>query len=230
MSDLLDLRDKIIEFLEKYGDKGYLVLKTALDIALDPTIEHRLGDFSYKHLVARLQKIGVNYAPHNLLRILEREYGIIEKSYISTTQKWWRFVDLESVRKALLEYSGVDSSGDPRLRLLLVKYRSLEPHNILATLRKLAYKPKLTHIDKEVFKRIVFNELDSIAELLEEMMKYGDVLENEIRVLDEILSLAERISSKLAASQEYSIVSRKSIRETNIVKRSIVEADYEEEY
>ncbi|RLG80707.1 MAG: hypothetical protein DRO13_03070 [Thermoprotei archaeon] len=193
-----EIRERVLSFLEKYGDKGYLVLRTALDVSLDPEIDHRLGDFSYKHVVSRLRRIGVNYAPHNLLRVLEREYGLIEKTYISTTQKWWSFVDLEAVRRAILEYTGLSEASDPRLRLLIIKYRSIEPQSILATLRRLSVKPAFSTADKELFKRIVFNELESVAELLEEMMKYGDVLEEEIKVLNEILSLAEKISARIS--------------------------------
>ena len=193
-----ETREKVREFLEKYGDKGYLVLRTAVEIAYDPEVDHRLGDFSYKHLVFRLQRMGINYSPHNLLRILEREYGLIEKTYISTTQKWWRFVDPEGVRRALLEYSGVSDVEDPRIKLLMIKYRSMEPQNILNTLRRLAVKNRLSSADKELFRRIVFNELDTLANLLNEMMSYQDVFEEEIRVLNEILALADRVAMKIS--------------------------------
>lgn len=192
-----EIKDRINEFLDKYGDKGYLVLRTALDIALDPNIDHRYGDFSYKQLVFRLRRMGINYNPSNLLRILEREYGLIEKTYISTTQKWWSFTDLEATRKTLLEYSGNLDIGEPKLRILLIKYRSLDPVNILHTLKRLAMKNTLNSIDKQVFRRIVFNELDAINEILSEMMAYEDVFEKEISVLNEIISLAERISAKI---------------------------------
>lgn len=192
-----EVREKVYDFLEKYGDKGYLVLRIAIEIAYDPEIDHRLGDFSYKHLVFRLQRMGINYAPHNLLRILEREYGLIEKNYISTTQKWWVFIDRESVRKALLEYNGVSITDDPKIRLLMIKYQSMEPQNILNTLRRIAVKSRLSNIDKEQFRRIVFNELDILANLLNDMMAYEDIFEEEIRVLNEIFSLAERISLRI---------------------------------
>ncbi|MEM1879294.1 MAG: hypothetical protein QXJ18_05995, partial [Desulfurococcaceae archaeon] len=95
---------RLIAFLEKYGEKGLIVLKTAFDLSQDPHIDHRLGDFSFKHLVLKLTSIGFNYNPVNLLRILEKEYGIIEKSYSSSNQTWWRFVDIEAVRRVLSEY------------------------------------------------------------------------------------------------------------------------------
>ncbi len=217
-----ETRSKVYEFLEKYGDKGYLVLRVAIDIAYDPEIDHRLGDFSYKHLVFRLQRMGVNYSPHNLLRILEREYGLIEKTYISTTQKWWRFVDPEGVRRALLEYNGVAEVDDPRIRLLMIKYRSMEPQNILNTLRRLAVKSRLSNVDKELFRRIVFNELDILANLLNDMMAYEDVFEEEIRVLNEILALADRIASRISGLERSR---KKELRLGYVVREKYDEKD-----
>lgn len=195
MSDLIKLRT--LEFLSNYGDKGYIVLRTAIDIALDPGIDHRLGDFSFKHLVFRLRRQGIIYNPANLIRILEKEYGLIEKTYSSSSQKWWSFVDLESIRKALLEYSGVEEAEEPRLRLLLIKYKSMEPSRLLNTLRRLSMKDSLNAIDKKVFREIVFGDLDKITSILEEMMAYEDVFSKEIMTLQEIISLAERIASKI---------------------------------
>lgn len=151
MSDLVKLRT--LEFLSNYGDKGYIVLRTALDIALDPGIDHRLGDFSFKHLVFRLRRQGINYNPANLIRILEKEYGLIEKTYSSKSQKWWSFIDLEPIRKALLEYSGVEEAEEPRLRLLLIKYKSMEPSRLLNVLRRLSMKDTLNAIDKKSLPR-----------------------------------------------------------------------------
>jgi len=197
INDSIDIRRKVYDFLDRYGDKGYLVLKTALDIALDPDIDHRLGDFNYKNLVFRLAKLGVNYNPQNLIRILEREYGLIEKTYVSTTQKWWSFVDTESIRKALYEYSGSSKLDDPRLRLLLIKYRSLEPMKILNDLRRLASKENYNNVDKELFRKIVFEKLEPIIQVYVEMMSHEDVFKDEIRVLEEIISIAEHVSNRI---------------------------------
>ena len=189
-------RAQVLDFLRQYGDKGLLILRTALDIALDPNIDHRLGDFSYKHLVIRLRAMGINYNPSNLLRIMEREYSLIEKTYSSSNQKWWRFIDLDGVRNAVNEYMGGISFDDPRLRILLIKYRSLEPTRILSFLKRILTKPVISSIDKKVFKEIVFKELDLIAEILEKMIEYEDVFEKEIAVLNEIILLADRVAAR----------------------------------
>ncbi len=194
------VKDRVLEFLRNYGDRGYLVLKIALEIALDPSIDHRLGDFSYKYLVFKLRRLGISYNPANLLRIMEKDYGLIERSYNSSSQKWWSFTDLEAVRKALLEYSGAEEIEDPRLKLLLIKYRSLEPLKILNMLRRLSMKTSLNPVDKRVFRDLVFNDMEKIVGILEEMMGYEDVFDKEIRILQEILGLAEHISARIEAT------------------------------
>jgi len=212
MLDEQSVLEKTREFLDRFGEKGYIVLKTAVEVALDPSIDHKYGDFSYKHLVFRLQRMGVGYSPHNLLRILEKEYGLIEKTYISTTQKWWRFVDIDAVRRALLEYSGISEIDDPRAKLLAVKYRALEPHAILNMLRRLLAKDKLSQADKEVFKRIVFGDLEVLVNLYTEMASYEDVFREELRVLEEILALADMVSRKIGALAGIKPISGKRVR------------------
>lgn len=218
------LKMRVLEFLSNYGDKGYIVLRTALDIALDPNIDHRLGDFSFKYLAFRLRKQGISYNPSNLLRILEREYGIIEKTYSSSGQKWWSFIDIEAARMALLEYSGVTSIEEPHLRLLLIKYKSLEPKRMLATLKRLSMKPILNAIDKKLFRELVFGDLDLVAEILEEMMKYEDVFTEEITSLQEILSLAERVAEKIDEGVKKGVI---TMREKEINAESISRGEEE---
>jgi hypothetical protein len=189
---------RVMDFLENYGDKGFIVLKTILEISTDPSVDHRLGDFSYRLLVIKLQGRGIDYNPTNILRILEKEYGIIEKTYDSKRQKWWRITDPNAVREAIAQYTGGTEASDPRIRLLIIKYNSLEPGTLLAKLRRLASKGELTSIDKKVFREIVFNEMDMIVSIMEKMMEYEGVFQNEIKILNEILSLSELVASKIS--------------------------------
>lgn len=195
----MSIREKILDFLNRYGEKGFFVLKTAVEIAEDPSIDHKLGDFDYKKLFFRLQQNGFNYAPQNLLRVLEREYGLIERSYTSSNQKWWRFNDLEEVRNAIYEYMGYTNIDDPKVIVIRIKYRSLDPQNMLNTLRKLSLKDRLSNVDREVFRKFVFDNLDIVAKLLREMMEYEDVFTNEIMVLREIMSYADLVSQKIVS-------------------------------
>jgi hypothetical protein len=200
MDNLVRLR--VFDFLNTYGDKGFIVLKTIVDLAFDPSIDHRLGDFNYRLLVMRLRRQGVDYNPINILRILEKDYGLIEKSYDTRRQKWWRLTDPETIRRTLYEYTGNISINEPRLRLILLKYKSLEPNRILSTLRRLAVKPVLSSVEKELYRNIVFRDLDKLASIVEEMMKYNDVFSNEINVIEEIFILAEKIADKIEGKTE----------------------------
>lgn len=194
--DRLGPYERLSLFLERYGEKGLIVLKAAYDVSQDPNIDHRLGDFSYKHLVLRLLSMGFNYNPVNMLRIMEREFEVIEKTYSSSNQTWWRFIDIESVRRIIAERIGLPFD-QPEIKALLIKYRSLEPSLILDSLRKMLAKETLSMADKEFFTRFVFNTLDKIVSLIHEMEKYEEVFAGELNVLKEIISLADLVSSKL---------------------------------
>ncbi|MEM4904145.1 MAG: hypothetical protein QXL28_04160, partial [Desulfurococcaceae archaeon] len=100
----LNVADRVRLFLEKFGERGLVVLKAAYEVAQDPNIDHRFGDFSFKHLVLKLSSAGFVYNPANVLRLLEKEYGVVEKSYSSSSQTWWKFVDMEATRSVLNEY------------------------------------------------------------------------------------------------------------------------------
>lgn len=190
----LDPVSRARAFLDKYGDKAFMLLRACLDVALDPNVDHRLGDFSFKHVVMRLSRLGLRYNPSNLLRAMEREYGLIEKSYASSNQTWWRFVDLEAVRQALGEPGAAE---DPEASLLKIKYRSLEPERIKSALSRLALKPQLTQADKEAFKRLAFGELEDVVRLYKEMEGREELFYAELQALREILRLAELVSLKL---------------------------------
>ncbi len=218
MTDLTRLR--VIDFLNNYGDKGFIILKTIIDLALDPTIDHRLGDFNYKLLVIRLRKQGIDYNPINMLRILEKEYGLIEKTYDSKRQKWWRINDLESIRRALYSYTGSPVIDDPRIRLLLLKYKSLEPGKILNQLRRIALKQVLSSVDKRIYREIVFNELDKLVEIMEKMMEHEDIFSQELEVLNEIMLLAEKIASKI--NSESTIKNIEEIKRVEETEKSIL--------
>lgn len=222
----MDIREKVFDFLSKYGEKGFFTLKAAVEIADDLNIDHNLGDFDYKKLFFKLQRSGLNYAPQNLLRILEKDYGLIERSYTSSNQKWWRFVDLEEVKNAIREYMGFTDTDDPRITVIRVKYRSLEPNSILATLKRLSSKDKLSNVDREVFRRFVFNSLDTIVTLLREMMEYEDAFQHEIEVLRDIVRIADKISQKILSSSN-TRVERTYKAGLNIIKEKYGEVEKE---
>lgn len=61
------VRDRTIEFLLKFADKGRLVISNAIEIT-EENENLELGDFSYKALVERLQSKGFYFDPKMILR------------------------------------------------------------------------------------------------------------------------------------------------------------------
>ncbi|MGB9827947.1 MAG: hypothetical protein ACPLSM_05460 [Thermosphaera sp.] len=212
------LKEKVFSFLQKYGDKGFIVLKTALSIAKDPNIDHKLGDFSFKHLVLKLNSMGFSYNPVNLIRILEKEFGLIEKTYSSSNQTWWRFKDIDAVEEAVYSENDVEKVEDPKIRLIAVKYRSLEPAEIYAFLQKTLIKPSLTPADKAKFRSMVFNEIDQLVKLVDEMYNYEEFFEYEISFIKEIFKLAEKLSRRIENEHLRGFRGRQTISQEDILR------------
>ncbi len=196
---IIGVRERVYEFLDKYGDKGYMVLKSIIDLAKEYSLSkrNRYGDFDYRGLVLKLKANNVSYNPSQLLRILE-DYGIIETTHHSGNQHWWRIINLEEVEQALLDYTGspVDLD-DPEIALVKIQVESLELDSLKNMLNNMLRKNRLSEIDKRKFRRIVFEELELIVKVLKKALEYEDVLESEVRKLRETLSLALMVAKKI---------------------------------
>ncbi|MEB3844465.1 MAG: hypothetical protein LRS48_02135 [Desulfurococcales archaeon] len=188
------------EFIGKYGDKGYLILKAIIDSYRAPRPGPGLGDFSYKQVKEYLERKGVFYNPSPLLSKLEKEYMLIETTYKSSGQHWWRIVDPEEIEAAIREYEGDDSSieEDYRVRMLRIQFYALEPDRILDTLTRLSRKRRLTESDRSILRRIAFEDLPRLVEFLEKAEEYADLLEPEMGAAESILSMLEKLVSPRA--------------------------------
>lgn len=218
MATVGGVRDRVLEFLAKYEERGLLVLKAAIAAAIARKREGgvKLGDFSYRDIVVRLRAQGINYNPSMLLRILERDYGVIETSYRSGNQHWWKFVDFDSVVEAVEAYEkGDDAIGalkeddeeiglesDPRVELVRVQVAALRPRKLLKTLRVLAAKKRLTSRDVKVFQDLAFNVLPKLVHVLEEAREYEEELVEEIALLEKVLRLAVKIARKMLVEEK----------------------------
>ena len=81
------------EFIAEYGERGTLVLRAILEEYMSPKGRAALGDFSFQGLKRRINSYGVRYNPAPLLRVLEKNIGVIETTYRSTSQRWWRVLN-----------------------------------------------------------------------------------------------------------------------------------------
>jgi len=183
-------------FIASYGERGYYVLKALLEASRELVGRARLGDFDFKSVKRKLEEYGLDYNPSLLLAKLEKEYGLIETTYKSGTQHWWRIRDIAEIEDAIAEYEGRPSpraySSDPRLRLLRIQFYSLEPERLLARLERLARgrSPASTRALREM----AFRELPLLVEFLSKVEELGleDYLEAETAMARRILELAER--------------------------------------
>jgi hypothetical protein len=193
----LSLDDRLREFVVEYGERACIVLKA---IHEESSLGGRLklGDFSIKGLKARLKSWGVEYNPTPLLLKLEKELNLIETSYRSTTQRWWRITNREALERALALCRGAPRSGDiedPMVRLLRIQFHVLRPWEILETLRRIKAKDAMSRSDLELLKRIVFNELPLLIELKGkvESLGYDSELQEEVSVVERIIEIAEEL-------------------------------------
>jgi hypothetical protein len=203
------VKSRVLEFLAEYSERGYAVLKAAVEASLSAANRGvRLGDFSFREIVSRLKAWGIEYNPSMLLRIMERDYGIIETSYKSASQHWWKFIDLDAVMEALEEYEkGVSISESPSMEyeneqvnveeaLLKLQIASLNPYELARRLEKFLLKPRLTSADYGILRSIAFNELPAVIDVLQRAEEMGYEGE-EIEVLQYVIRLAEKLASKL---------------------------------
>ena len=190
---------RVKELLEEYGERAALVLKAALEV----TDEYRasgknaLGDFDYKGLVKKLRLMGIEYKPSPLLTKMEKEYGIIETSYKSGNQHWWRFVDEDAVREALEEDEDLE---DPKLVMLKVQASALELHKLKQKLKLLSSKKKLSSSDKKWFKTFAFETLPLVVKIAQEVVDEGyedPELLDAVRVLKLSLRVARKLKAKV---------------------------------
>jgi hypothetical protein len=195
----IGVQELIDDFLARYGEKGRAVLLAAVEamIEIQRRSEYtRLGDFDYKTLKEMLERLGGGVNPTNYLRALEREYGIVNQTYRSTRQQWWSFANKEAILSWYERQVG-KPSDDPVVKVLVVKYRVLKPEEKLSRLEALSRKPSLSLVEQKEIVDFVFNELDKVLLVLNEIKKYGDAFRNEVNVLSRIIDLAYQLSSRI---------------------------------
>jgi hypothetical protein len=207
------LKDKDLrEFIRAYGERGYYVLKAILEAFKENWGRGALGDFDFKSVRKKIESYGLDYNPALLLSRLEKEFGVIETTYKSTNQHWWRIVDLNAIEEVLAEYEGRDleslNSLPPRARLLRIQFYSLDPEKVLATLKKAQRGFKLP---RRLLEEIIFVKLPKIVDFLEKAYdEFPEELMAEISLAEEILNLAERLvlSSREVGSNTRSRLAR----------------------
>ncbi|MEM4476379.1 MAG: hypothetical protein QXG07_03740 [Desulfurococcaceae archaeon] len=197
------MKERVREFIERYGDKAIAVLKAALELSSEAGCS--LGDFNSRDLALRLTAWGIDYNPSNLIRILEKVYGIIEKGSTSRGRAWYRFRDIDAVREELFSYMGYSREESPRIKVLRIKYRSLRIDLLMNKLRSIITKERLSKSDLEFIKDLAFKELDGVLQLIDEMSENESYFIKELKALKELVELADAASLKITEIEEESL-------------------------
>jgi hypothetical protein len=187
-----NIRDRTTEFLLRFGDRG----KTVVSIALmcEPT---QLGDFSYKCVQEKIVERGYDFDPKMLLRSMEKDYGITETSYKSTNQHWWRFLDKKQVEEAISP-----EEEDPAITVVKIQAESLDMPSAERKLSVLMRKPKLSEIDKRIFRQFSFEELPLFVKIYNDAMQYEETQEIGERI-KKIINMARAVAMKINEKESY---------------------------
>lgn len=183
-------------FLAEYGERGRALLRFILEESRSSSGE--LGDFSFKAIRERFRVMGMEYNPSPLLAKLEKEIGVIETSYRSTTQRWWRIIDREAIEGAL----GSERELSLRAKVLRAQFYSLKPMEMLEALERA--KRSAGEAERSKLRRMAFEELPLLLRVVEEAKASGEeeALAEEIRLAKAIIDMFEEIVAREPSARE----------------------------
>ncbi len=186
-------RARITEFRLKYGEKADALIN-AIRLAYKSNENKEAGDFNYKQVLEALERLGYGFDPRNLLRVMEKEYGLIETSFRTSNQHWWKVKV-----NGLLDDSEDLELSNPKVVAIRIKASSLGLQEIKRKLEFMLRKSVITEIDKREFRRFSFSELDFLVALLEEASQYEetqDIAEEVMNILVLSYQVARRIGGQ----------------------------------
>ncbi|MCY0859108.1 MAG: hypothetical protein OWQ54_01625 [Sulfolobaceae archaeon] len=192
------VKDRTTEALLKYGEKARIILSACLE-ASEINENKELGDFSYKQLIEVLRGKNIDYDPKSLLRMLEEDYGIIQTTYRTSGQHWWKFVNKEQVVEALRGNSEIEE--DPKISAIKIQAESLGLKEIEKKLLFLLRKPTLSDIDKRILRRFAFEDLPLLLKVYDEASSYEETIDIAEKI-KKIIELAKRVSQKINANEQ----------------------------
>ncbi len=195
----------LMDAYRRFGERLRVVLEAALIIAKRNKVLNvdSMGDFDYRSLIEELSKRGYRYNPSQLLRALEREYGVIETTYHSGSQHWYKFIDLEAVEQFINEIKGISEIlEEPEVIALKVQIRSLGLRTWLEQLKKWSIKPRLTRADKKRFQVFAFHVLPRIVKILKHAEEFEDLMLTEIEILKEVIELAYMVAERMDSAED----------------------------
>ncbi|RLG77411.1 MAG: hypothetical protein DRO14_02390, partial [Thermoprotei archaeon] len=158
--------------------------------------------------IRKLKEWGITYNPSQLLRIMERDYGIIETVYRSATQRWWRFSDITAVKEAIRYFEGdnEDLIEDPEHYVLSLQIDVIDIDRLLNEVKAMYSKSRLSVAEKNRIKQIVVEELPTIAKVMKEAQKYENRYKDFIRKCVFLMKLIGELLRKMRLGSTSSYV------------------------
>ena len=204
------LESVIQEVLMRYGERALYVLKAAIEVSEEYSAlgKRTPGDFDNKGVIRKLKEWGITYNPSQLLRIMERDYGIIETVYRSATQRWWRFSDITAVKEAIRYFKGdnEDLIEDPEHYVLSLQIDVIDVDRLLNEVKAMYSKSRLSVAEKNRIKQIVVEELPTIAKVMKEAQKYENRYKDFIRKCVFLMKLIGELLRKMRLGSTSSYV------------------------
>ncbi len=191
------------EFIGKYGERGYALLKAILEASRDSWARPGLGDFNFKTVKRIVQSLlGESYNPAPLLAKLEKEYNVIETSYRSGGHHWWRITDRAAIEEAVAWYEGREPGeavDDVRLSMLRAQFYSLDPRGVMDRLARVARARSLGEAQRRTLRSIASEVLPLLVEWIERAeQEYPEELSREIELAREIVRRAEEAAARVS--------------------------------
>jgi sulfur relay (sulfurtransferase) DsrC/TusE family protein len=182
------IRARLAEFLEKYGEKAVNLLNSILEI-VEEKGSRDLGDFEFREVIEYYRERGIKYNPSPLLRILERDFGIIETSYREKERHWWRINGINEVKEGLSEFTREIDDEEIEMMIIKIKINSLELDEKLRRLKLMLTKRKLTESDKLMLRKMAFSELRFLLSLLREIEGKEELNEERRKIIQFVKTL-----------------------------------------
>ncbi|MEZ0289719.1 MAG: hypothetical protein ABWJ42_01345 [Sulfolobales archaeon] len=212
-----NIKTLLSDFLVRYGERGRAVLEACLrayeriSLKQKNSIPALPGDFDYRTLVEELGSMGYSYNPSPILRILEREYGLIRTTLHTSRQRWFVFSSKEVVdvlNEYILKASNNLGEEDPELLVIKIQLLSLRIDRIKEFLTTLSSKDRWSEIDYERLRKISLKALPQLLRIYRKLRRKDDETSDSLaRELKEIFNLLNKIVLK--ASKRLSLEERR---------------------
>ncbi len=193
----------ISDFIYRYGERGRAVLEAIVrasqKLAKD-AVTPLPGDFDYRSVVEELGLMGYSYNPSPLLRILEKEYGLIKTTLHTSGQRWY----VLSNREALEDYIEKLRNGgeeDPEALVIRLQLEALRIDEISKILKSLAGKKRWSDADYRKLYDISFKRMPKLLKIYRKIQDDPERWGSYIRDIGEVFALAKKLKTRQLASK-----------------------------